>query len=103
MTDGTYQTIGKSVQRVDAIGKVTGETLYPGDLLRDDMLHMKILFAGRPHARIVTQDTSKAEQAPGVQAVLTARDMPVNEYGLEKFDQPVLCGPSSDKEGADVS
>lgn len=28
--------------------------------------------------------------------------MPVNEYRLQQPDQPVLCGPGSDKPGADV-
>ncbi len=53
---------------------------------------MKILFAERPHARIVRLDTSRAEAYPGVVAVLTAKDVPVNEFGLQQRDQPVLCG-----------
>ncbi|MBN2116238.1 MAG: xanthine dehydrogenase family protein [Anaerolineales bacterium] len=89
-----HNTIGKSLPRVDARGKVTGETPYSGDLVMPDMLHMKMLFAGRPHARIRSIDTSQAEAAPGVAAVYTARDVPVNEYGLQWQDQPVLCGPT---------
>jgi CO/xanthine dehydrogenase Mo-binding subunit len=95
-------TIGQSATRLDALGKVTGETLYPGDRAWDDMLHMKILFAGRPHACILSIDTSAAEAVPGVVAVFTAKDVPVNEYGLTMSDQPVLCGPGSGKAGADV-
>jgi CO/xanthine dehydrogenase Mo-binding subunit len=95
--------VGQSVNRVDAVGKVTGQTLYPGDLTRPGMLHMKILFAGRPHARVVRLDTSKAEAYPGVAAVLTAKDVPNNEYGLIMPDQPVLVGPGSDKVGGDVA
>ncbi|MEZ0395870.1 MAG: xanthine dehydrogenase family protein molybdopterin-binding subunit [Anaerolineales bacterium] len=87
--------IGKAVPRVDARDKVTGAAKYPGDLSRPGMLHMKILFAGRPHARVKHIDTSAAESLPGVVAVYTARDVPVNEYGLQKKDQPVLCGPGS--------
>jgi CO/xanthine dehydrogenase Mo-binding subunit len=87
---------------VDARAKVSGEALYPGDLTMPGMLHMKVLFAGRPHARILSIDTSEAEAYPGVVAVLTARDVPVNEYGLMMFDQPVLCGPGSSRPGADV-
>jgi len=93
--------IGTSVERVDAVGKVRGETLYPGDLYRPDMAHMKILFAGRPHARITRLDTAAAEALDGVLAVFTARDVPNNEYGLIMPDQPVLCGPGSTKEFAD--
>lgn len=98
----TYNTVGKSLPRVDARGKVTGEAPYSGDLSMPGMLHMKMLFAGRPHARIKSIDTSKAEAAPGVAAVYTAKDVPVNEYGLQWKDQPVLCGPGSSKPGADV-
>ena len=94
-------TIGQSVLRRDALGKVKGETLYPGDINLPNQLYMKILFAGRPHALIHKVDTQKAEAVEGVLAVLTARDVPVNEYGLIKPDQPVLCGPGSDKQFAD--
>lgn len=98
----SYQTIGTSVLRIDAPGKITGKTLYPGDIVYPNMLHMATLFAGRPHARILALDTSAAEAAPGVVAVFTAADVPVNEYGLQIKDQPVLCGPGSDKPAADV-
>jgi len=98
----TTKTIGQSTLRVDAQAKVTGGALYPGDLAMPGMLHMKVLFAGRPHARILSIDTSQAEACTGVVAVFTARDVPVNEYGLMMNDQPVLCGPGSDKPGADV-
>ncbi len=90
----THNIIGKSIPRVDARGKVTGETPYSGDLSMPGMLHMKMLFAGRPHARIKRVDTARAEAAPGVVAVFTAKDVPVNEYGLQWQDQPVLCGPA---------
>ncbi|HLO30642.1 MAG TPA: xanthine dehydrogenase family protein molybdopterin-binding subunit [Anaerolineales bacterium] len=98
----SHNTIGKSLPRVDARGKVTGETFYSGDLTMPDMLHMKILFADRPHARIIALDSSQAEAASGVVAVYTAKDVPVNEYGLQWQDQPVLCGLGSPKPGTDV-
>ena len=44
----------------------------------------------------------QAEAAPGVVAVYTAKDIPVNEYGLQWQDHPVLCGVGSAKVGADV-
>jgi CO/xanthine dehydrogenase Mo-binding subunit len=93
--------IGKSLKRVDVTGKVTGETLYPGDINMPDQAYMKILFAEFPHAVIRGIDTSKAEAMGGVIAVYTAKDVPVNEYGLGEPDQPVLCGPGSGKLGAD--
>jgi CO/xanthine dehydrogenase Mo-binding subunit len=89
--------IGVSVPKFDARGKVTGETIFPGDVNRPDQAYMKILFAGRPHAVIRGVDTAAAESLPGVLAVLTAKDVPVNEYGLILSDQPVLCGLGSSK------
>src|SRR3990170_819123 len=94
-------TVGRSLQRIDALGKVTGETLYPGDIYLPGMLSMKILFAGRPHAIVRRLDTERAKRMPGVVAVFTASDVPVNEYGLIVPDQPVLCGPGSAKPYAD--
>jgi CO/xanthine dehydrogenase Mo-binding subunit len=86
------QSIGQSVARVDARGKVTGTTPFSGDLSMKGMLHMKMLFAERPHARVKRVKTGSAEAAPRVVAVFTAKDVPVNEYGLQWQDQPVLCG-----------
>ena len=93
--------IGKSLPRVDARGKVTGETQYPGDITLPNQAYMKILFARRPHAIIKSIDTSAAEAMRGVIAVYTAKDVPVNQYGLQIPDQPVLCGPGSDISYAD--
>jgi len=93
--------VGQSVTRLDAVAKVTGEALYPGDINLPDQAYMKILFAGRPHAIIRNLDTQRAAALPGVLAILTAKDVPVNEYGLIIPDQPVLCGPGSSKEGAE--
>lgn len=93
--------VGKSVERIDALGKVTGQTLYPADINLPNQLHMKILFADRPHAVVRSVDAKRAEDLEGVIAVFTARDVPVNEYGLIMPDQPVLCGPGSEKPFAD--
>ncbi|MBN1668800.1 MAG: xanthine dehydrogenase family protein [Anaerolineales bacterium] len=93
--------VGKSVQRLDATSKVTGEALYPGDINLPNQLYMKILFARRPHAIIKRIDTSQAKAVDGVVAIFTAKDVPVNEYGLILPDQPVLCGPGSSKPYAD--
>lgn len=92
--------MGQSIPRVDAKNKVTGEALYPGDYNLPGQLYMKVLFAGIPHAIIQSIDTSEAEKVPGVIRVLTAKDVPNNEYGLISPDQPVLCGPGSNNPAA---
>jgi len=95
------EVVGNSVNRVDAIDKVTGKAKYPADFQFADQLTMKVLFAHRPHALIHSIDIEKALAIPGVITVLTAKDVPNNEYGLSIFDQPVLCGPGSNKPYAD--
>ena len=94
--------IGQSPKRLDARDKVTGAALYPGDIDMDGQLWLKIRFSDRLHARVRRIDTAAALALPGVHAVLTAPDVPVNEYGMIYKDQPVLCGPGSDVPGSDV-
>ncbi|NMC52712.1 MAG: xanthine dehydrogenase family protein [Chloroflexi bacterium] len=93
--------IGQSVQKIDSVSKVKGEAMYPGDFNLPDQAYMKILFSDRAHAIVEAIDTSDAESLPGVIAVFTAKDVPVNEYGQIIIDQPVLCGPGSTKPYAD--
>jgi CO/xanthine dehydrogenase Mo-binding subunit len=94
--------VGSSIRRVDAPGKVVGTATYPGDIDLPGQLWMKVRFSDRVHARVLSVDVSKAEALPGVVAIFTAKDVPVNEYGLIIFDQPVLCGPGSAKRGAEI-
>jgi CO/xanthine dehydrogenase Mo-binding subunit len=93
--------INQSVKRVDVLEKVTGGAMYPGDYDLPDQTYMKILFADRPHAVIRKIDSSEAERLEGVLAIFTAKDVPVNVYGLIVADQPVLCGPGSSQPYAD--
>ncbi len=86
-------SIGSRLDRIDAAGKVTGAALYPGDIAAEGMLHAVVVFTDQPHARLLTLDVRPARRIPGVVEVVTAHDIPVNEYGLTMFDQPVLIGP----------
>jgi CO/xanthine dehydrogenase Mo-binding subunit len=85
-------TIGKSQARIDAYDKVTGAARFPADIHRPDALAAFVVFTDRPHARLISLDTSETLATPGVVEVVTAADIPVNEYGLTMFDQPVLIG-----------
>lgn len=90
-SDG-FNLIGASVQDIDGPLKVKGELRFADDLILDDMGYGKILFSRYPHAEIVSIDTSKAEKAAGVRAVLTAKDIPgQNSFGILIPDQPVLA------------
>ncbi len=101
--DTTSGMIGASLARPDALGKVTGEARYPADLIQPGMLHLQVVFAGRPSARITSLETQPALAHPGVVAVLTAADVPYNAFGLIDADQPVLCGDVVRFEGDKVA
>ena len=84
--------LGKSYPRVDGADKVTGRSQYASDVYLPGMLYCKVLKSTRTHARIVNIDTSKAEQSPGVRAVITARDFPDVRYGSTALkDRRVLA------------
>ncbi len=86
------EIVGQSVRRIDALDKVTGKALYAYDQCMPGMLHMKLVYAERPHAKIITIDSAEARRAPGVTGVFTAADVPINRYGNIVADRPVLCG-----------
>lgn len=85
-------SVGASPTRQDAQGKVTGSARYPADQIPANALAAYVVFSDQPHARMVSMDTTAVEAHPGVLTVITAADVPVNEYGLTMFDQPVLVG-----------
>jgi CO/xanthine dehydrogenase Mo-binding subunit len=79
--------VGKSVPRVDALEKVTGKARFTVDIKLPHMLYGKLLRSSYPHARIISIDSSKAEELPGVRAVVTGKDMPARRHGNFIFDQ----------------
>ncbi|HWR62769.1 MAG TPA: selenium-dependent xanthine dehydrogenase [Clostridia bacterium] len=72
--------IGQSWIRVDALQKALGEAVYCDDVFMEDMLYVSVLRAMKPRARILDIDTEKAGALEGVEAVLTAADVPGENY-----------------------
>jgi xanthine dehydrogenase molybdenum-binding subunit len=72
----SLKIVGKSVQRLDAIEKVTGRARYSEDFFERDMLVGKVLRSPHAHAIVKRIDASKALALPGVEAVLLPRDLP---------------------------
>ena len=84
--------LGQSPPRADGPAKVSGLAGYPADRIPADALWAFVVFTDQPHARLRRLDLGGAERSPGVVAVLGSADVPRNEYGLTKFDQPVFIG-----------
>ncbi|MEJ5202657.1 MAG: xanthine dehydrogenase family protein molybdopterin-binding subunit, partial [Anaerolineales bacterium] len=88
----TYQFVGKSIERVDALEKVLGTAKYVGDYYLPGMLYARALRSEVPHARIVELDVSPALQVPGVKAVITCDDfVDHGNFGFPVKDQYVLA------------
>jgi CO/xanthine dehydrogenase Mo-binding subunit len=83
--------VGQRVVRPDSRTHVLGQTRYIGDLAFPNMLHARIKRAGLAAARIVHVDTREAEKMPGVAAVVTGAEIPVNSFGPSLQDQPILA------------
>jgi len=81
----------RAVQRVDGPEKVSGTALYAGDVRLPGLLIGVALRSPVPHARISLLDVSAAREVPGVNAVLTAADLPVPLIGRGLRDMPPLA------------
>jgi CO/xanthine dehydrogenase Mo-binding subunit/aerobic-type carbon monoxide dehydrogenase small subunit (CoxS/CutS family) len=90
---GALRVVGRSVQRGDAVDKVTGRARYVTDMELPGMAHAQLLRSPYAHARIVRVDVSRAQAVPGVHAVLTGADLTWCDpyYGPAFRDRPVLA------------
>jgi xanthine dehydrogenase YagR molybdenum-binding subunit len=68
--------IGQPVDRVDGRAKVTGAGRYSAEIVLPNLAYAALVGAEVASGRISTIDTSDAETAQGVLAVLTHRDLP---------------------------
>jgi CO/xanthine dehydrogenase Mo-binding subunit len=80
MTD--HRWIGKETPRPEGADKAAGRAHYIHDLKRPGLLFGKIKFSDHAHARIKHIDTSRAENLPGVRAVITASNTPEIRIGF---------------------
>lgn len=79
-----YKLIGKDYSTADLVAKVTGRAKYAEDFRAEGMLFTKLLISPMPHARIRSLDTRAAMAIPGVEAILTADDLPEVEAPEER-------------------
>jgi xanthine dehydrogenase molybdopterin-binding subunit B len=90
-----FKAVGKNFSKPDAKDKVRGKTTFVEDvgLLFPDRLIGKIFRSSVPHAKILSIDIQEALSIPGVEAVITARDIPgENSVGwTRRKDQKVFA------------
>jgi carbon-monoxide dehydrogenase large subunit len=83
-----HKWLGRSVKRKEDERFVRGKGNYLDDIRLPNMLHMSILRSPFAHARIRSIDTSRAQELPGVVAVVTGELLA--EHGLAWM--PTLSG-----------
>lgn len=80
--------IGKSVPKLDALPIATGKPVYTEDLITKDALVVKILRSPHAFARITAIDTANAAKLPGVECILTYKDVPTTRFTLAGQSYP---------------
>jgi CO/xanthine dehydrogenase Mo-binding subunit len=70
-------SVGQRVKRLDAPQKLTGQERFSADLRVPGLLHARPVGSAYAHARIRGVDAAAALALPGVVAVLTADDLPL--------------------------
>ncbi len=97
--------VGKSINRVGGLDRVSGTQAYIADIKLPNMLHAKLAHLDCAHARILSIDTSEALKVEGVQAVLTAEDIPkpIPRFGPAYQDRPLLAVETTQFHGEPVA
>ena len=85
----SFQRVGKSDPKVDAIKLAQGKPAFTADIELRGMLHAKVLRSPYAHARIKKIETFKAKALPGVAAVLTWQDIPRVVYSTAGQSDPI--------------
>ncbi len=93
LSPGSVAPLGTSVQRVEDVHLLTGNTSYVADLDLPGALVARFVPSIMAHARITGIDVSEAAALPGVVAVITGHDLDVGPYpGLAAaYERPLLA------------
>ena len=75
VADGPEREIGKSRRRKEDQRLITGRTRWTDNITLPGMLHLAMVRSPHAHAKFSSIDTSEAENAPNVVAVLTGNDI----------------------------
>ena len=84
--------VQKNINRFDGVEKATGSATYTHDISLPGMLYAKVLRSPYAHAKIVSIDTSAAENMPGVHAVATWKNTPRRLFNQCSFSVIAAAG-----------
>src|SRR6185503_20933938 len=88
--DAELHVVGKSVPRMDALEKITGDARYTADMQLPRMLYAALLRAPVARGRVVSIDLSPALALDGVRGAVTSDDVPdIKLDGISLFDHTI--------------
>lgn len=70
--------VKKSIPKIESMGLLKGKPAYTNDLVPKDSLVCKVLRSPHAFAEIIDIDTKDAVKLPGVEGILTYKDVPRN-------------------------
>ncbi|MEM7030961.1 MAG: xanthine dehydrogenase family protein molybdopterin-binding subunit [Chloroflexota bacterium] len=91
MTNQDYEHLGKPRKLLEGLDKITGRTEFAANVSVPGMLHVRPILSPYAHAKILSIDTSDAENMPGVVAVLTAQDLPTRDRVISSRNSSILA------------
>ncbi|MFZ5965753.1 MAG: xanthine dehydrogenase family protein molybdopterin-binding subunit [Bacillota bacterium] len=80
--------VNQPIEKIDGMDIATGKPVYTDDLVMANALTVKILRSPHAFAEIKSIDTTKAESLPGVECVLTYKDVPDVRFTLAGQSYP---------------
>lgn len=89
----SLSSVGKAVERADALDKVLGRPIFTADLIPQDSLYVALVRSTRPHAKILGIDAEEALKTKGAIRLIGKADVPgVNNIGCIVPDRPLFSG-----------
>jgi aldehyde oxidoreductase len=85
--------VGARIAKLDGVSRLDGTAHYGADHFPVDSLWLRVIRSPYTRARFRIGDLSALRCRPGLEAVFTASDVPVNSFGIfpQVKDQPVLA------------
>ncbi|MGN0144081.1 MAG: xanthine dehydrogenase family protein molybdopterin-binding subunit [Clostridium sp.] len=80
--------VNKGIRKKDSMALVTGKPVYTDDLAPSNCLIVKVLRSPHAHALIEEINTAIAEKVPGIECVLTYKDMPKSRFTMAGQSYP---------------
>ena len=90
METENFTYVGKNIDRIDVRDKAFARLKYTDDTKKPGLMHVKLHTSTHAHAKLKHVETSRAWEAPGVEAVITGADFPTL-VGPMLADRPILA------------